>query len=157
MYYLRGLARFNQGYGFFEHKFSLDITQRDPRTKREAFQYFSELVTKFPDSKYVPDARQRMIYLRNELAEHEIHVADYYMKRGAYVAAVNRAKYIIEVLPETPAVADALAVLADAYRELGIDDLAADALRVLELNYPDHPALKKNRRHGLHGNRQSDS
>lgn len=141
LYYLRGLARFNQGYGYFEYKFDLDLTKRDPRTTREAFQYFAELITRFPDSKYVPDARQRMIALRNQLAVHEMHVADYYMRRGAYVAAAKRAKYVIEELPETPATAEALAVMATAYRRLGIDDLADDALRVLEHNAPDHPAL----------------
>lgn len=140
LYYLRGLARFNQGYGFFEHKFALDITQRDPRTMREAFNYFSDLITRYPDSKYAPDARQRMIDLRNRMAVYEMHVADYYMRRGAWVAAAKRAKYVIEELPQTPATADALAVLASAYRHLGIDDLADDALRVLELNYPEHEA-----------------
>lgn len=141
LYYLRGLARFNQGYGFFEYKFSLDITKRDPRTVREAFNYFSELITRFPDSKYAPDAHQRMVDLRNRLAAFEMHVADYYMRRGAWVAAAKRAKYVIEELPQTPSTADALAVLAAAYRELDIDDLAADAERVLELNYPEHTAI----------------
>ncbi|KAF0190916.1 MAG: competence protein ComL [Gammaproteobacteria bacterium] len=141
LYYLRGLARFNQGYGYFEYKFSLDISKRDPRTTREAFQYFSELITRFPDSQYAVDARQRMIALRNQLAVYEMHVADYYMRRGAYVAAAKRAKYVVEELPQTPATADALALMASAYRQLGIDDLADDALRVLERNNEEHPAL----------------
>ena len=141
LYYLRGLARFNQGYGFFEYKFSLNTTKRDPRTMREAFNYFSDLLARFPDSKYAPDARQRMVDLRNRLAVHEMHVADYYMRRGAYVAAAKRAIYVIEELPQTPATANALAMLASAYRHLGIDNLADDAQRVLELNYPEHEAV----------------
>lgn len=140
-YYMRGLASFNKGMGGLDYFFNLDPTQRDPRSARESFRYFAELVKLFPDSIYRNDALQRMVYLHNNLAKHEIHVADYYMRRGAELAAVNRAKYVIENYQRTPAAIDALVILVKAYRRLELDDLAADALRVLELNAPEHPQL----------------
>ncbi len=140
-YYLKGLANFNRGKGFVERYLPIDTSQRDPGSALTAFQDFSELLRLFPDSQYAEDARQRMVYLRNLLAEHEINVANYYMRRGAFVAAVNRARYVIEKYPRTPSVPDALVVMAKAYRIMEMDDLSRDALRVLELNYPNHPGL----------------
>ena len=101
---------------------------------------FAELVKRFPESRYAKDAGLRMLFLRNNLAQYEMHVADYYMRRGAYVAAANRAKQVIENYQGTPAVPQALVVLVQAYRKLGLDDLAADAERVLKLNYPERAA-----------------
>ena len=146
-YYLRGLATFDDRSGKLGPIRFFDPSTRDPRTLQESFHYFSELVTKFPDSQYSPDARQRMIYLRNNLADHELHVARFYVKRGAYIAAINRAKYIVENMPETPSTAEALAILVRTYKHVGMRYLANDSLRVLKLNYPDHPqtrALIKN-------------
>jgi outer membrane protein assembly factor BamD len=100
----------------------------------DSFQDFAELVRRFPDSKYTPDARQRMLYLRNNLAKHEVNVARYYIKRGAYIAAVERCNYVIEHFQRTSAVEDALEIMIDAYTRLGEDKLAADAQRVLTLN-----------------------
>lgn len=140
-YYLKGLANFNQSKGLWERYLPQDPTQRDPGAARQSFQDFSELVKRFPDSKYTQDATQRMAYLRNNLAQYEVNVARYYMQREAYVAAANRAKYVVENYPRTPAVPDALGVMAKAYKIMGIDDLSADALRVLELNQPDHPDI----------------
>lgn len=140
-YYLKGLANFNQSKGLWERYLPQDPTQRDPGAARQSFQDFAELAKRFPDSKYTQDATQRMAYLRNNLAQYEVNVAKYYMKREAYVAAANRAKYVVENYPRTPAVPDALGVMAKAYKIMGIDDLSADALRVLELNQPDHPAI----------------
>lgn len=140
-YYLRGLINFNQGMNLVERYLPVDRSQRDPSAARQSFQDFSELVQRFPESKYAPDARQRMIYLRNNLAQYEVHVARYYQNQGAYLAAVNRAKYVVEHYPQTPAVPESLAVMVRAYRDMGMSDLANSALRVLETSYPDHPAL----------------
>jgi outer membrane protein assembly factor BamD len=140
-YYLKGLTNFNQSRGIVERYIPQDPTQRDPGAARQSFQDFAELVKRFPDSKYSEDARQRMIYLRNNLAQYEVNVARYYMKREAYVAAANRAKYAVENYQSTPAIPDALGIMVQAYKVLGLNDLAADAMRVLELNYPEHPAL----------------
>jgi outer membrane protein assembly factor BamD len=133
-YYLRGLADFGQTSAFLDDLAHIDPAQRDPRTALESFQHFAELVKRYPDSRYAPDAVQRMVHLKNYLASHEMFVADYYMKRGAYVAAASRARYVLETYPQTQAVPLALAVMADAYDRLGLQDLAADARRVLELN-----------------------
>ena len=138
-YYLKGLANFNKGKGFTQRYLPTDESQRDPGAALNAFESFSELVKRYPDSEYVPDSEQRMRYLRNILAKNEVHVANYYMRRGAFVAAVNRARYVVENYPRTPSVPDALVVLAKAYRVLEMNDLSDDALRVLELNYPNHP------------------
>jgi len=140
-YYLKGLANFNQSKGLWERYLPQDPTQRDPGAARQSFQDFAELANRFPSSKYTQDATQRMAYLRNNLAQYEVNVAKYYMKREAYVAAANRAKYVVENYPRTPAVPDALGVMARAYKIMGIDDLSADALRVLELNQPNHPDI----------------
>lgn len=133
-YYLRGLANFGQTSGYFDDLVHIDPAQRDPRAALESFQHFAELVKRYPDSRYAADARQRMVHLKNYLAAHEMFVADYYMKRGAYVAAANRARYVVETYPQTRAVPHALAVMASAYERLGLGDLAADARRVLEMN-----------------------
>lgn len=142
-YYLKGLANFNRNMGLVERYLPQDPAQRDPGSMRQSFNDFAELVKRFPNSKYAEDARQRMIYLRNNLAQYEVHVANHYIRRGAYVAAANRAQYVVEHYQQTPAVADALAILAESYTNMGIQELAADTLRVLELNYPNHPALAR--------------
>ena len=140
-YYLKGLANFNRGKGFTENYLPIDAAQRDPSSALLAFQDFSEMVRLFPDSQYADDARQRMVHLRNQLADHEVDVASYYMRRGAYVAAVNRARYVVEKYPRTPAVPGALVIMAKAYKIMDMNDLSEDALRVLELNYPNHPGI----------------
>lgn len=136
-YYIKGLVYFEQGPGMLERLFRVDMSARPPRDAEKAFENFSIIVRRFPSSKYVPDARQRMVYLRNRLAQYEVHVAKYYMKRGMYVAAANRSKYVVERYEGAPATRDALKTMADAYRELGVDDLAGDAERVLTQNYPN--------------------
>lgn len=140
-YYLKGLVNFEQGKTFLDRIIPRDMSQRDPGAARQAFDDFSELTRRFPQSKYAEDARQRMLYLKNLLAEHEVHVADYYMRRGAYVAAANRARYVVENYQGAPAVPDALVIMAKAYKLMDLDDLSADALRVLALNYPNHPGI----------------
>ncbi len=141
VYYLKGLVNFNAGKDLLSRYLPQDPTQRDPGNARAAFDDFSLLIRKYPQSIYAKDARQRMIFLRNNLAEYEVHVARYYMRRNAYVAASNRAKYVVENYQKTTAVPKALALMARAYKHMGLDDLSNDALRVLQLNYPDDPAI----------------
>lgn len=140
-YYIKGLSSFSRNFGFFERYIPIDREQRDQAAALQAFNDFAELLKLFPDSKYVADARQRMVYLRNRVAQYNIHVARYYIKRGAYIAAVNRGRNVIESFPRTTAVPHALAVMLVGYTLLDMQDLADDVRRVLELNYPDHPVL----------------
>jgi len=142
-YYLRGLAAFKLDPSFLNRLFNQDMTERDPKSAREAFKYFSELVNKFPHSRYTPDAIKRMRQLRNGLAKHEIHIASYYLKKGALVAAVNRAKNLVENYQRTPEIPDALSIMVRGYHELGLNKLANDALQVMERNYPKHPATRE--------------
>lgn len=141
-YYLRGLASFHKKDTALDAIAPQDPSLRDPSAARESFQYFAELVKKFPESKYAADAIQRMKFQRNTLAQHEVNVAHYYMKHGAYVAVVNRAKYVIENYSQTPAVPDALNLMASAYKKLKMHDLALDAEMILKKNYPDYQAGK---------------
>ena len=140
-YYMRGLITFTREASFIGQFLPLDITTRDPGSARESFAHFSELLVRYPNSTYGPDARKRLVYLRNMLARHEINVANYYFKRGAYLAATNRGKFVVENFQGSPAVSDGLAVMAQGYTLLGYQELADSATQVLALNYPDHPAL----------------
>ncbi|NNF97197.1 MAG: outer membrane protein assembly factor BamD [Halobacteria archaeon] len=142
-YYLRGLASFDADQSFMNRVFRQDPTERDPKAARRAFAYFGELVRKFPNSEYSREAINRMYDLRDGLAKYEVHVINYYLKRKAYVAVVNRASYILNNYQNTPYVPDALGAMVVAYHEMGLDDLATDALRVLQLNYPDHKITHK--------------
>lgn len=135
-YYLKGLAVFNER-GMVEKLTGQEISDRDPKALRESFAAFKELVTLYPNSKYVKDATARMTYLVNTLAEHELHVARFYMKRKAYIAAVNRCQYVLTNYPQAPAVEEALVIMISAYDLMGMDDLKQDAQRVLKANYPD--------------------
>ncbi|MBA1191118.1 outer membrane protein assembly factor BamD [Pseudomonas entomophila] len=140
-YYLKGLTSFDQDRGLLARFLPLDMTRRDPGAARDSYNEFAQLTSRYPNSRYAPDAKQRMIYLRNLLASYEIHVADYYLTREAYVAAANRGRYVVENFQETPSVGDGLAVMVEAYQRLHLDDLAATSLETLKLNYPDHPSL----------------
>ncbi len=142
-YYLRGLASFSEGESFLNRLFDQDPTQRDPSHLRRSFNYFSELVRKFPDSRYRADALQRMKHLYNSLARHEIHVARFYLEREAHLAAANRAKYVVEHYQDSPAVAEALDIMEQAYRKMGRGRLADDARRVLQLNFPDYSGARR--------------
>jgi len=140
-YYMKGLAAYSKDENFLSQIIPLDQTQRDPGAARESLSYFTQLLNRYPDSPYASDAKKRMLYLRNRLARYEVHVANYYFKRGAYLASVNRGKYILENYQETPAVPDALAVMAQGYHLLGMQELTDRTLEVLRLNYSDHPAF----------------
>jgi len=142
-YYLRGLVSMERGTSSFDLWLGLDTTKRQPQTFKNAFSYFKDLINRYPNSEYSLDAKQRMVALRNHLAAYELHAADYYMRRGAYLSAANRAKYVLENYPQTPATPDALAILAEAYQQLGIQDLADNALEVLKLNFPNHKTIAK--------------
>jgi len=137
VYYVRAIAAFERDRSFFARYFPLDMSKRDPGAARDAFVEFAELTRRFPQSRFAPDAKQRMIYLRNLLADYEVHVARYYLKRGAYVAAVNRGQYVVQNFQGTPAVKDALIVLNDAYTKLKLPELAKNSLDVMRLNYPN--------------------
>ncbi|MGR8946897.1 MAG: outer membrane protein assembly factor BamD [Gammaproteobacteria bacterium] len=145
-YYLRGLVMFNAGKGLTDRFVNRDPSQRDPGASLSAFQDFSELIKRYPESKYVSDAQLRMRHLRNILAQHEVNVANFYMRRGAFVAAANRARNVVENFQQTPAMPEALVLLAKSYKVLELTDLSADALRVLELNYPNHPGIEEIKR-----------
>jgi outer membrane protein assembly factor BamD len=136
-YYLKGLVYFNEDLGLLGKLSRQDRTERDPKSARESFDAFKELVQRFPESKYAPDALARMKYLVNALASHEVHVARYYMKRGAYVAAANRAQYALKNYPQAPAQEEALLIMIQAYNVLGMPDLRNDAERILRKNFPD--------------------
>jgi outer membrane protein assembly factor BamD len=135
--YMKGVIFFDQDANFLEKLFRVDMSERPPRNTMRAFSAFQELLRRFPDSEYVPDAQPRMIYLRNRLAEYENHVATYYVRRGAYVAAANRAKFAVENFPGAPALKDSLDIMIQSYRKLGMNDLAADAERVRRETYGD--------------------
>ncbi len=143
-YYMRGLANYAQGEGFLDRFLPTDMTTRDPGQALQSFEDFRQLLYRYPDSPYAADAKARMVFLRARLARYEINVANYYFKRGAYVAAANRGRYVVENFSQTPATGDALAVMVQAYQLLGRDELANDSLEVLQLNYPEHPSLDDN-------------
>ncbi len=140
-YYMRGLINFTRETSFVGNFLPVDLTTRDPGSARESFSNFTELLVRFPESSYAPDARKRLIYIRNMLARQEINVANYYFKRGAYLAAANRGKFVVENFQGSPAVPDGLAVMAQGYTLLGYTEQANNAVEVLAYNYPNHPAL----------------
>ncbi len=141
-YYLKGLINFNELGGLLTWLTSPDMSDRDPKATREAFEAFREVVTRFPDSKYAPDAGARMRYLVNALASHEVHVARYYMKRSAYLAAANRAQYAVKHYAQSPAVEEAIFIMVKAYDALGLTELRDDAQRVMRKNFPESDYFK---------------
>ena len=136
-FYMKGLAAFTDDSGLFSRYFQSDLAKREVVMAQTSFGELSEFISRYPESKYVPHAKQRMIYLRNLLAEHEIYVADFYMKRGAYLAAIGRAKYVIENLPNTPQTPFALSILVEAYEILEYEELKKTSLEILNANYPN--------------------
>lgn len=141
-YYLKGLANFNDDLGWLGTFSGQDLSERDPKAASDAFQAFKDLVTRFPQSRYAPDAIARMNYLLNALASHEVHVARYYMRRSAYVAAANRVQSALKNYPQAPANEEGLVILVKAYDALGMNDLRDDAERVIKKNFPNSPYLK---------------
>jgi outer membrane protein assembly factor BamD len=135
-WYLKGLINFNENLGVLWWLTTPDLSDRDPRSSRDAFNAFKEVTTRFPESKYAPDSAARMRYLINSLASYEVHVARYYMRRGAFLAAANRAQYAIKTYPQAPALEDAVFILVRAYDSLGMSALRDDAARVMVANFP---------------------
>jgi outer membrane protein assembly factor BamD len=142
--YMRGLASYNLDIGLAARYFPVDVSARDPGEQRQAFRDFSELLNRYPSSEYAPDARQRMIAIRNRLAELELHAARYYISREAYIAANNRARYIIENYSTTPSVEEALIILAETFRFMDLKKGATDAVAMLKENFPDSAAFNEN-------------
>ena len=140
-YYLKGLVNFNENTGILSILDNPDMTERDSKGSRESFEAFKELVNRFPDSKYTEDARGRMRYLVNSLAQYEVHVARYYMKRGAFVAAANRAQFAVQNYPRAPALEEAVFIMVKAYDALGMADLRDAADRVMRKNFPESKYL----------------
>lgn len=147
-YYVKGLANFNADIGIFGLAFGQDPTERDPKAAQDSFAAFKDLVTRFPASKYTPDSRLRMQYLLNALAKYDIHVAGYYLRRGAHVAAVNRAKEVLTLYPNTPSTRDALLILVQGYDAMGMKQLRDDAQRVLDKNFPPAAPAPANKDNG---------
>ena len=141
-WYLKGMINFNDQYGVLSQLATPDMSDRDPKSTRESFSAFKEVVTRYPDSRYAQDATARMRYLVNALASNEVHVARYYMKRGAYLAAANRAQYAIQHYPRAPAIEEAVFVLVLAYDRLGMNDLRDSADRIMRTNFPESRYLK---------------
>jgi outer membrane protein assembly factor BamD len=142
-YYMKGLSSFSDGGGIFSRFLPIDETKRDPGRAEESFSDFAQMLALYPDSKYAADARARMVFLRNNLAGYEIHVANYYLDRKAYVAALRRGQYVVENFQGTPAVADGIAIMIECYLRLGLNDLADTSLKLLTTNYPTHESLSE--------------
>lgn len=136
-YYLKGLINFNEDLGYLAYLSMQETAERDPKAARDSFDAFKMLVTRFPDSKYSEDAIQRMNYLVNAMASQEVNVAKYYIKRGAYLAAANRAQAALKEYPNAPAIEEALFVMVVAYDKLGLNDLRDDSERVMRKNFPN--------------------
>ena len=143
-YYLKGLASYSKNKGLMDRIFASDPAKRDMTAARDAYADFATLLGRYPSSQYATDSRQRMLYLRELIARSELAIADYYMRRAAYVAANNRARYVVETYSKSDVAADALAVVIEANYRLGLEQAANDALRVLSLNFPDYHAFDKN-------------
>jgi outer membrane protein assembly factor BamD len=146
MYYLRGLINFNDRLSMFDFMSRQDPSERDPKAAREAFDAFKQLAERFPNSIYAKDANDRLNYLVNAMAQHEVHVANYYYRRGAYLAAANRAQAAIKNYREAPAIEDALLVLVRSYDALGLTELRDDADRVFRQNFPNSVLLSGGRK-----------
>lgn len=134
--YLKGLVSFNDNLGLLSGLSRQDLSERDQKAAKDSFEAFRELTTRFPDSKYAPDARQRMTHIVNSLAQYEVHVARYYYSRGAYVAAINRAQTALNDYRDVPALEEAIYILMRSYDALGMEKLRDDARRVMESSYP---------------------
>lgn len=140
-YYLRGLVRYEQGTGFLNNFYARDMAQMDQQRLRLAFADFRTILEQHPDSAYADDARKRMIFLRNEMARHELETARFYYERSAYTATLNRIEYLLSHFDGAPTVPEALELQADTYERLGLEELAADSRRILARNWPERAAL----------------
>jgi outer membrane protein assembly factor BamD len=147
--YLKGIISFNDDLGLLSAVTRQDLAERDQKASKESFEAFKELVTRFPESRYTPDAHQRMTYIVSSLAQYEVYVARYYYKRGAYLAAINRAQLTVADYRDVPAIEEALFIIYKSYDALGLEQLRDDAKRVLEKNYPQSEFLLRGSRKNL--------
>lgn len=141
-YYLKGLIYFNSDRGFFERANPPEVADHNQDNIRNAFTAFKNFIERFPDSAYAPDARKRMVYLKNQLAAYEVHVAKYYLRRQAPIAALNRCKFVLESFQDTPATPHALALMVEAYERLDEGELAQETKAQLAANFPNHDYLQ---------------
>jgi len=139
--YLKGIVNFNDDLGLFSAITQQDLSERDQKSAKDSFEAFKELSTRYPDSRYTPDARARMNYVVNSLAQSEVHVARYYFERGAYLAAINRAQTAVSEFQSVPALEEALFIMVKSYDALNMSELRDDTMRILEKNYPRTPYL----------------
>ena len=148
-YYLKGLITFNDNLGFLAKFSGQDLSERDPKASKDAYEAFKTLTTNFPDSKYAPDALDRMRYIVNSLAESDVNAARYYFRRGAYVAAINRAQTTLKDYDRAPAIEEALYLMVKSYDALGMKDLSADTMRVFNTNFPNSEIFKTGKRQAV--------
>ncbi|MDA7745771.1 outer membrane protein assembly factor BamD [Psychromonas sp.] len=146
LYYMRGLANLSADNQFFQNLFGIDRFNRDQSYSQKAFKDFNHILKYYPESQYAKDAHQRMIYIKNRIARYEISIAEWYIKREAYIAAINRSKTVLNNYPNTESVKDALEIMIQAYRELGLKVPEQNALAVLKLNYPNNRVVKRSER-----------
>ena len=145
-YYLKGMITFNDNLGFFASLTGQDLSERDPKASKDAFEAFKTLINKFPDSKYAPDAIDRMRYIVNSLAENDINAARFYYRKGAYLAAINRSQQAIKDYDRAPAIEEAMYLMVKSYDALGMKDLSADSMRVFQMNFPNSDIFKTGKR-----------
>jgi len=144
-FYLKGVVNFNDDLGMFSRYFNQDLSERDQKAAKQSFEAFKEVVTRFPDSKYAPDSALRMRFIINTLAKSEVIVAKYYFKKGAYVAAINRAKSAIADYQDVPVIEEALVIMIQSYEILGLQQLKDDTVRVLQKSYPNSEYFGRNK------------
>lgn len=142
-YYMKGMSNFNQDRGLIQRYVDVDLSKRDPGMSKQAFADFSELIRRFPESPYAPDARNRMVYLRNLLAQQELNAAEFYFQQGSYVAAINRVNYILSSYQRAPQVIPGLGIMVRSYQALGLNRLADQTMSILALNFPDSEVYQK--------------
>ncbi len=145
-YYLKGLITFNDNLGFFASFSGQDLSERDPKASKDAFEAFKTLSTRYPNSKYTPDALDRMRYIVNSLAESDVNAARFYFRRGAYIASINRAQNAIKEYDRAPAIEEALYLMVKSYDALGMKDLSADTMRVFTTNFPQSDIFQTGKR-----------
>jgi outer membrane protein assembly factor BamD len=148
-YYLKGLITFNDNLGFLAKFSGQDLSERDPKASKDAYEAFKVLTTRYPNSKYTPDALDRMRYIVNALAESDVNAARYYYRRGAYVAAINRAQIAIKDYDRAPAIEEALYLMVKSYNALDMKELSADTMRIFTTNFPDSEIFKTGKRQAV--------
>jgi outer membrane protein assembly factor BamD len=154
-YYLKGLITFNDSLGFFANLTGQDLSERDPKAAKDAFESFKILTSRYPNSKYAPDALDRMRYIINSLAESDVSAARYYFRKGAYLATINRAQDAIKQYDRAPAIEEAMYLMAKSYDALGLKELRDDSIRVFKLNFPNSAIFQTGQRESVTASKKS--